>query len=46
MGLGMVIVTSPEQAETVKAMVPEILEVGSVIPQEDGSRVELRGRRS
>lgn len=44
MGLGMVIVTSPEQAQSVKDMVPELLEVGRVIRQADGSRVDFRAR--
>src|SRR5687768_14277034 len=46
MGLGMVIVTSPDQALTAKNNTAEVIEVGSVIEQNDGSRVQLRGKHS
>jgi len=46
MGLGMVIVTSPEQASAVKYNTPEAIEVGRVIEHKDGSRVQLRGTHS
>ncbi len=46
MGLGMVIITSPEQASAVKYNVREAIEVGHVIEHKDGSRVNLRGTHS
>ena len=46
MGLGMVIVTSPEQASAAKYSAPEAIEVGRVIGYKDGSRVQLRGTNS
>ena len=43
MGLGMIIVTSPEQAPEVKDRVPEAIEVGRVTEHKEGDRVQLRG---
>lgn len=43
MGLGMVLITSPEKIGTILELVPECAEVGRVVAHEIGERVILRG---
>lgn len=43
MGLGMVLVVSPEHAQLVKSQVPEMMEVGKVVRQDGDERVTLMG---
>lgn len=43
MGLGMVLVVSPEHAQLVKSRVPDVMEVGKVVPQEGDERVTMVG---
>jgi phosphoribosylformylglycinamidine cyclo-ligase len=44
MGLGMVLIVSPEQVDLVESKLPECIQVGRVVAWDEGrSRVELRG---
>jgi phosphoribosylformylglycinamidine cyclo-ligase len=45
MGLGMIIVTAPEEASEVKDNLAEAVEVGRVIEHQGNSRVQMRGRQ-